>query len=709
MASKSLGTLTLDLVARTAGFVQGMDAAERKSEKWRKQVKKDIAEAGAAAKQGLTVVAGAAVAGGAALTTMVVQSAAAAREIKQLSAVAGTSATDFQTAAYGASLYGIEQEKLADILKDTQDKIGDFIQTGGGPLADFFENIAPRVGVTADAFRELSGRDALQLYVDSLEKANLSQSDMTFYMEAIASDSTKLLPLLRDNGKLFDELGKKAEEAGLVLSEMDFAALEGAQKTIDDIALQWQGFTNILTVESAPVLEGIASLFLDLAKDAGGARDAARSFMDGVVTGAGFAADAVEGVRRTFAVAGRAVAVFGLSATDVMLTLAQNIVDFPTKAVNGLISLLNMVPGVDVQQFGMSGLSQDIGAEIQRVRGAVNEGWSDIQDVLMEPWPSESINQYVDDARAASNNVTATVVKNNAIVAASNKDTYQSLLGELDETQAAYNKYYEMVNRIGAANISAAEKTELISLAFEDLQSALGKETWSAWLDEFRKTMITFESIGKSAISTFTTSFGDAFEAMILDSQSLDEALRGIAETMLRSVVNAIGQMIAQWIAAAAVQAMLGTTSTGASVVQAGITAAAWAPAAALASLATLGSNSAPASAALIGTASLSKTLALTGMAHDGIDSVPQTGTWLLEKGERVMTAQTSAKLDSKLNDMGSGATVNIYNAPAGTTTQQRTDDAGQVIIDVILADINSGGPIISGITRSTGTTRRGR
>ncbi|WP_447896052.1 hypothetical protein [Vreelandella sp. GE22] len=39
----------------------------------------------------------------------------------------------------------------------------------------------------------------------------------------------------------------------------------------------------------------------------------------------------------------------------------------------------------------------------------------------------------------------------------------------------------------------------------------------------------------------------------------------------------------------------------------------------------------------------------LAGMAHDGIDSVPQTGTWLLEKGERVTTADTSAKLDATL------------------------------------------------------------
>ena len=38
MATKSLGVLTLDLVAKVGGFVQGMDKAERSSVKWRKQV-----------------------------------------------------------------------------------------------------------------------------------------------------------------------------------------------------------------------------------------------------------------------------------------------------------------------------------------------------------------------------------------------------------------------------------------------------------------------------------------------------------------------------------------------------------------------------------------------------------------------------------------------------------------------------------------------
>jgi len=46
------------------------------------------------------------------------------------------------------------------------------------------------------------------------------------------------------------------------------------------------------------------------------------------------------------------------------------------------------------------------------------------------------------------------------------------------------------------------------------------------------------------------------------------------------------------------------------------------------------------------------QSIGLTGMAHSGIDAVPETGTWLLQKGERVMTSQTSAKLDATLENM---------------------------------------------------------
>ncbi|MDM1545504.1 hypothetical protein HX037_06345 [Ignatzschineria indica] len=55
----------------------------------------------------------------------------------------------------------------------------------------------------------------------------------------------------------------------------------------------------------------------------------------------------------------------------------------------------------------------------------------------------------------------------------------------------------------------------------------------------------------------------------------------------------------------------------------------------------------------------------LKGMAHSGIDKVPETGTWLLEKGERVVTANTSARLDAILDDISRQKENSSLNAQA--------------------------------------------
>ena len=152
-----------------------------------------------------------------AVVAMTRSTVAAANEIDQLSQVANANPEVFQRWSAASATVGIEQEKLADILKDVNDRVGDFLQTGGGPMADFFENIAPRVGVTADQFARLFGPEALQLYVDSLERAGVSQQEMTFYLEAMASDTTRLIPLLRNGGAEMTRLGAQAQALGAVL------------------------------------------------------------------------------------------------------------------------------------------------------------------------------------------------------------------------------------------------------------------------------------------------------------------------------------------------------------------------------------------------------------------------------------------------------------------------------------------------------------
>jgi hypothetical protein len=142
-----------------------------------------------------------------------------ATDIGNLARVAGTTTSEFQSLAFAAQGFGVQQDKLSDILKDVNDKIGDFIQTGAGPMADFFENIAPKIGVTVDQFRGLSGPQALQLYISSLEKANVNQQEMTFYLEALASDVTQLAPLFIGSANALGDFSTAAQAAGVVIDE----------------------------------------------------------------------------------------------------------------------------------------------------------------------------------------------------------------------------------------------------------------------------------------------------------------------------------------------------------------------------------------------------------------------------------------------------------------------------------------------------------
>ena len=137
--------------------------AEKKIQAELKRTSASMAKMGAAAVAAAAVLVGA-------LGKSAVESAA---EIKRLAKVSNASTDEFQRLAFGAKKFGIEQEKLGDILKDMNDRVGDFLTTGAGPMADFFEKIGPKVGVTAKDFKNLSGPQVLQLFTSSLEKANL--------------------------------------------------------------------------------------------------------------------------------------------------------------------------------------------------------------------------------------------------------------------------------------------------------------------------------------------------------------------------------------------------------------------------------------------------------------------------------------------------------------------------------------------------------
>lgn len=104
----------------------------------------------------------------------------------------------------------------------------------------------------------------------------------------------------------------------------------------------------------------------------------------------------------------------------------------------------------------------------------------------------------------------------------------------------------------------------------------------------------------------------------------------------------------------------------------------------------------------------------LTGMAHSGITEVPQEGTWLLQKGERVLSAQQNADFTNFMSGGNNGSAGNqggttivqhITVTGNGDKTlkeamQQAAKDGAQQGYDMVLRDTNSRGNISRSIGR---------
>lgn len=195
-----------------------------------------------------------------------------------------------------------------------------------------------------------------------------------------------------------------------------------------------------------------------------------------------------------------------------------------------------------------------------------------------------------------------------------------------------------------------------------------------------------------TALSGVTSNLQQGLYDLATQSEDAGDALSNMVEGFGKTVIQTLTQLAAQWLVYQGVQLLVSkttqATATAPMIANAQATAlqaqlAAYAstaaipivgPALAPAALAAAAGVTAPLVAAISASA-------LAGMAHDGIDKIPETGTWLLKKGERVTTAGTSAKLDATLDQVrqqriaSSGSVVaefhNTFTGKPDDTTMQ--------------------------------------
>ncbi|WP_444893447.1 hypothetical protein ACJJIE_02610 [Microbulbifer sp. TRSA001] len=690
MSNKNLGTLSVDLIAKTGGFEKGLGKAEKSTEKWQKTVKSSVSAVNKAFAAGTVAAAGAL----AVMTSRVIEQSA---EIENLSAVANTSAEEFQRMSYAAQRYGVEQDKVADILKDTSDKVGDFLQTGAGPMADFFENIAPQVGVTAEEFRNLSGRDALGLYVSSLEKANLSQSEMTFYMEAIASDATLLLPLLRNNGKELGRLGDEAEDVGAVLSDLDLQQLGEVRKNLDKLKGAFDGFEKEVVTGSLPAIKDLTELLQDPATI-----QAATALTSGLIQGftvvAKVVTDAVHTVQ-DLAEEFAAITV-GIHADDIVR------LERDAQRIRDVLDSNDL--GQRLRFFGPKGVveywnDEELKAELARLESAIDaysktNAKTQSEIVIEGPLLGDDFQQAIAEVEADLKELAAI---------GDPWETFSGVLGDIEgelekeaeqrermlRAQQAFNSLVSDLQTDEERNLDLLRERLDILEAVKDItdeqrQQTLGRITDAATedspalggldngsdIESARTELEDWYSTQLDMLEQFRSERADLnatwdeeelairqqYEEKLTEITQANEDLRRQQQlegyNLLMSVASEYysgmeGEEAAYMRAALAIGSTLldEKKRNALTSIIANTNDAAMGAYNAMASIPYVGPVLGAAAAGAVYVTGGLAAAKLTGMAHDGLDAVPETGTWLLEKGERVTTSETSAKLDRTL------------------------------------------------------------
>ncbi|HID7509806.1 TPA: tape measure protein [Enterobacter hormaechei] len=274
--------------------------------------------------------------------------------------------------------------------------------------------------------------------------------------------------------------------------------------------------------------------------------------------------------------------------------------------------------------------------------------------------------------------------------------------------------------KIGEAEAARAA----IEQQYRDQRNAAMWEEWAQQNAATQAAAAAFTAFGNNASNTLT--------GLITKSMDAEEAAKSLGRTVLNSLVNTFVQMGVEWVksaimgqtattaavaASTTAQAAGIATTTATSTAAAAATTAAWTPAAIMSSVASFGG------AVAIGLGAMAGILALSGkrknggpVSAGGMYQVGEGGMpeiYQASTGKQYMIPGDNGRVISNKEMTaggGGGVVINIQNYTSSSVDAQAGTDAnGGVTVDVIVADLNNGGPISNAITSNMNVKRTPR
>ncbi|MGY6036648.1 hypothetical protein [Aeromonas sp. AE23HZ002T15] len=165
-------------------------------------------------------------------------------QMERLTKLSGLSATEMNKQAIAAKNMGIEVDQLADIMKDVNEKTGEFLSTNGGGFQDYLDTIEGKLKRSKEDFRGLGAMEVLRKVQADLDAVGANAQQQTFVLEGIASEASKLGPLLQMNEQDIERMltGYATQRA-----ELSQGTIDDIKRTQNNIDVLQQNFNAALT------------------------------------------------------------------------------------------------------------------------------------------------------------------------------------------------------------------------------------------------------------------------------------------------------------------------------------------------------------------------------------------------------------------------------------------------------------------------------
>lgn len=699
MAGKSLGTLTIDLIARTGGFVQGMDKAERSSQKWRDNVKKDAAAVGSALAAVGTAAAAAAIGVSAAGIALVKNTSEQITETDRWAKSLKMSTQDLLSWQFAAEKAGLTGDNIADIFKDINDKVGDAVLNKSGEAAQALDTL----GLSAEKLAQQSPDKQLLAISSALQKIP-SQAGKTNILESLGNDLSKMLPLFDNNNEKLKQFIQLSKDFGVAPPQEDIDNLVKVNQFFQDIESSAQGLkieiaSGLAKVDLSPIQDGlddIRDVFTDpavlsgLAKLVGGMAELVGWMGKLSSESANFLSHIFEVPdrfkaggwyefeknQRLGAIADTLQSDLGVitkPSSNSELPINNNLLpgqsnqkqtQKPDAEAKKLESAYKAVEQSYLKQIALvdqlTGKTKDA-TEVEKLHFDLVSGRlvgiNKEQQIRLEGLASE-VDKY--NALSKFRDLQDELLTPEEKLLKTTKERFEVLKNIKGITGISPEEYKKAAKAISKASFSDAPKFSGLDPMFGGESGELKKvDDAQKEQEKWYQNQLDLLEQNRQARSDLNEEW-DARELELKkkhqdEMNNLDAARN---QLMLSSVVDGLGSMVdltrtafgeqsGVYKAAFAVQ-KAAAIAQSVIAIQQGIAMAAANP---------FPYNLAAMASVAASTAGIVSNIAAVGMAHDGIDAVPETGTWLLQKGERVVTANTSAKLDATLNRVAQQST----------------------------------------------------